>query len=130
MHFISICYVDIFWTANIRYAFNPVSCYMHEIQFLILNTNDYYNKNMNIFDISNQLYNQYTIGHLFWKCKWWWVLFWWGHGVNIVNSYVIFKTECELKSIRPMIHYELWRQLVLSKLHPQTFRGWDHLVST
>ena len=34
----------------------------------------------------------------------------------VANSYVIYNTDCELKSVRPMSHYEFQRQLVLSKL--------------
>ena len=40
----------------------------------------------------------------------------------------IYNTECELKIIRTMMHYELWRQLFLSNLDPEKFGGQDHLA--
>ena len=39
-------------------------------------------------------------------------------GGVIVNAYVIYKNECDLKNIRSMSQYESQRQPVISKLYP------------
>ena len=84
---------------------------------------------MKIFDVINKYHNQYSIDHWMQKYKCWWALFWWSHGVIVVNVYVIYNTECELKSMRPMSYYEFQRKLVLIKLDPQLFGVRDHLAS-
>ena len=62
--------------------------------------------------------------------KIWWALFWWAYGVLVVNSYFIYKTECDLKSVRSMVHYELRRKIVIINLDPQKFGGREMFLST
>ena len=48
----------------------------------------------------------------------------------VSNTCVIYNSECWLKSVSNMNHYELQRQLVFSKLYPQTFGGQDYISIT
>ena len=62
LRFISLCCVTILWNTKKRSMFNPVAGSMRDMQILILNINDEYNKNMKIVDISDQVRNKYRIG--------------------------------------------------------------------
>ena len=64
---------------------------MHDMKILRMNTNDDYNNNTNIIDISGPIFNQYRIDHCMNKYKRQWSLFFWSRGVLVVNKYVIFK---------------------------------------
>ena len=77
------------------------------MQLLRLNINDDYNNNMNSVDINDQFHNQYMINHWIQKYRWWREPFWWIHSVLVLNAYVIYNTNRELKIVLPMSHHEL-----------------------
>ena len=81
--------VSPFWGR--KYSICVWSCFWFFEWASILSVNDDYNNNMNSFDIINQLCNQYWINNWMKKYNWRWELFWWSHGVFVVNSYVIYK---------------------------------------
>ena len=60
--------------------------------FLHLNFNDSYNHNMNLVDLSDKLRNLYRVEHWMRKYKWWWYLFFWFHGLVLVNVYIFLTT--------------------------------------
>ena len=60
------------------------------MKFLRLNINDDYNHKMCDVDSADQHRNQYRFDHLMHKRKWWWLIFFWGIGVLIVNAYISY----------------------------------------
>ena len=59
------------------------------------------------------------------------VSFFCGHGLVLVNVYIILKTlcDCEEGKVKPTSHYEFWRLDLLAKINTANFGGRDHLVS-
>ena len=47
-----------------------------------------------------------------------------------VKEYVKYTTGRDLKSVRPMIQYEFWRELFFRKIYSEEFGGWEHLART
>ena len=118
-----------FWTTKIISVFDTVHIYMREMQFLRLDVNYYYNKNINSVGISYQLLDQFKINYRVWKYKWIWEIFWWSRGLLVLNAYVIYNTDCELNSVSPMRHYKFWRRIALRNIYQKRFRGRYHLSS-
>ena len=83
---------------------------------------------MNLVDISDQLHNVYQFDHCMCKHNLWWYIFFWGHGLVLVNAYIIYKKLCEEGKVKPMIPYEFRRLVFLANIDPTNFGGRYHLV--
>ena len=55
------------------------------------------------------------------KTKWWWLPFFWGVGVLIVNAYVVYKTFMKEKGLEYISQYEFRRKICLAYIAPQEF---------
>ena len=86
--------------------YEPDTKMVRDSDCLRLNVNDSCNYNMNSFGLSDQLWNVYLVYHWIFKYKGWWYLLFWGHGLVLVDSYIIYKTLCEEVKVNPMSHYE------------------------
>ena len=100
------------------------------VNFLRLNINDNYSYGMGLVDISNQLRNYYCFDHWMWKRKWWWLIFFWGLGVSLVNTYVLYKKLMEENGRRPLSQYEFCRSILLAWLDSDTYWPIDMRNST
>ena len=109
--------------------YEPKTKMVRDANFLHLDVNDSYNYNMNLVDLSDQLWNVYRFDHLMRNYKWWWYLLFWGHGLVLVNDDIIYKTLCEEDKMKPMINYEFWHLVCFAKIDPTIFCSRDHLVS-
>ncbi|KAK3283967.1 hypothetical protein CYMTET_8357 [Cymbomonas tetramitiformis] len=73
---------------------------LKEIDFERLNIANDYNHNMNGVDIADQLRDHYRFdGPWMRQRKWWWALFLWGLGVAVVNAYLLYRRQCELRKV-------------------------------
>ena len=92
VNFLSMCTDSIQWVEKKRKVWDKSAKQMVDFHFLRLNINDEYNKEMGDVDISDQLRNSYRFDHWLRKTKWWWSMFFWGMGVELVNSYKMYPT--------------------------------------
>ena len=80
------------------------------------NVNNSCNHQMNSVYLSDQFSNVWRVKHWMFKYNWWRSLFFWGHGLIIVNVYIIYKTFFEEGKVNTIIHYYFgiwfyWRRL-------------------
>ena len=59
----------------------------------------------------------------------WWSLLFWGHGLVLINAYIIYKTLCGEGKVKPMRDYEFRHLVCLAKIDPKTFSICNNLVS-
>jgi hypothetical protein len=74
--------------------------------FVSVSMNESYNINMNNVGIADHLRNQYQPDKWMRKQKWWWSMFFWGHGTMLVNAYIAYKRFMEMNGKYPILHYE------------------------
>ena len=86
-------------------------------RFLRLVINDSYNMNMNNVDVADQLRGSYRPERCMRKQKWWWSMFFWGHGTLIVNAFVAYRWYMEMEVKVPMSRYAFRLKLVLAKVY-------------
>ena len=101
-----------------RMVWDRSSEIVREGTFLRLSVNDSYNMNMNNVDIADQLRNQYRPDKWMRKQKWWWSMFFWGHGTMLVNAYIAYKRFMEMNGKYPILHYEFQMNVILAKICP------------
>jgi hypothetical protein len=91
VHFLSMCCTGISWIEKTRDTWDDASRMMRKGTFLCLGVNDSYNDNMINVDIADQLRGSYCPDRWMRKMKWWWAMFFWGHGTLLVNVYVSYR---------------------------------------
>ena len=74
--------------------------------------------NMNNVNITDQFRGRYRPDRWMRKHKWWWLMFFWGHGTLLLNAYVAYKRHMEMEGEVPMSHYEFCKAIVLAKVDP------------
>ncbi len=89
---------------------------IQEETFLCLSVNDSYNMNMNNVNIADQLRNQYQPDKWMRKQKWWWSMFFGGHGKMLVNAYIAYKRFMEMNGKHPILLYEFQMNAILAKI--------------
>ena len=92
VHFLSMCCNSIKWFHKTRQVYDPKTQMVCDAHFLRLYVNDYYNYNMNLVYLSDQIRNVYQDGHWVRKYKWRWYIFFWGHFLVLDNAYIVYKT--------------------------------------
>ena len=68
-------------------------------------------------DISDQLRNSYRFDHWLRKTKWWWSMFFWGIGVELVNAYKMYRTynlNMGIQEKNLMSHYDFRRAIAVA----------------
>ena len=63
---------------------------MVRLDSLRLNINDEYKLSMGVFNVADQLWNQYRFDHWLRKFKWWWTISLWGIHVLMTNGYFFY----------------------------------------
>lgn len=121
VHFLSTCVQRIHWIEKFREVFDKSTQRTRVGKFLRLAINDDYNNKMNNVDIADQLRGSYRADRWMRKHKWWWAMFFWGHGTLLVNAYVSYKRFMENKGLKPMSHYKFRSKIVLAKICPQLY---------
>ena len=66
-------------------VYDPKLDMVRYAQSLRLDLNNSYNYNMNSVDLSGQIWMVYQVYHWMRKYKWWWLIFFWGHDLILVN---------------------------------------------
>ena len=94
---------------------------MQRGKFLRLSINDSYNRNMNSVDIADQLRGSYRPDRWMRKMKWWWSMFFWGHGTMLVNAFLCYKRHMEINGKTPMKHMDFREAVVLAKINPEKY---------
>ena len=125
VHFISTSASLLKWVKKKRKVYDSNLGRMVEIEFLRTELQNDYNNNMNDVDISDQLRKVYCFNRWLRNRKWWWVLFMWGLGVILVNSYVAYVSANTLiwreKRKDLISHYEYRKAIALALICPQQF---------
>ena len=67
-------------------------------------------------DVSDQLRNYYRFDHWMRKTKWWWSNAFWGIGVLLVNSYVVYDFEMKKNKVpkSKSTQYDFRKQIALA----------------
>ena len=121
VHFLSMCCTGISWIEKTRDTWDDASQMMRKGTFLRLGVNDSYNVNMNNVDVADQLRGSYRPDRWMRKMKWWWAMFFCGHGTLLVNVYVSYRRYMTHNGRTPMSHYEFCKAIVLAKICPQEY---------
>ena len=85
--------------------------------------------NMNSVNLSDQLCHVCQVDHWMFKYKWWWYLLFWGHGLILVNAYIIYKTLCEEENVNLMSNYEFWPLVFLVNIDHRNCGARDNMIS-
>jgi len=121
VHFLSTCVTKIEWIKKERATYDKVTGTMCIGTYLRLSINDTYNMNMNSVDMADQLRGNYRPDRWMRKMKWWWAMFFWGHGTLLVNAYIAYKSYVESKGMKALSHYDFRMQVVLAKICPAKY---------
>jgi hypothetical protein len=90
VHFISMASECIEWITKSRRMWNKAVQALVSVEFLRLNINDDYNREMNDVDISDHLRTIYEFDHWLRNRKWWWAIFLYAMGVLLTNAYLVY----------------------------------------
>ena len=118
VHFLSTICKEIKWVVKERLVYCVETGGQQTLQFLRLNVNDDYNEDMGGADIADQLRNQYRFDHWMRKRKWWWLFYFWGIGVLLVNAYVCYRKHCRLNNVKSLSYYEFRYKITLAWMDP------------
>jgi hypothetical protein len=75
-------------------------------------------------DISDQLRNYYRFDHWMRKTKWWWSIMFWGLGIQLVNSYILYvkyMLSQGFKAKNLLSQYEFRREIAMAWIDPATY---------
>jgi len=117
VHFISMVAESIEWLTKERKVFDKDEQIVTAIEFLRLNMTDDYNNNMHEVDIADQLRNNYRIDFWLRFYKFWWAIFVWGLGVQMVNAYVVYKDVMKTEGVPRkdwLTHYQFNKAVALA----------------
>ena len=95
VHYLLVCCNTLKYVQKTLQVYDLEIQMVHDAHFLRLDVNDSYNYKMNLVGFSDQLRNVRRVDRWIRKYKWWWYLFFWGHGLVLVNDYIIYKTLYE-----------------------------------
>ena len=95
---------------------------MVRLDSLRLNINDEYKLSMGVFNVADQLWNQYRFDHWLRKFKWWWTISLWGIHVLMTNGYFFYaaymaRDGFEKKDM--LTHYDFHNHILLAWLESQ-----------
>ena len=122
VHFLSTCATKIEWIEKERQTWDRETSCLRLGRFLRLCINDDYNNKMNNVDIADQLRAYYRPDRWMRKQKWWWAMFFWGHGTLLVNVFVSYKRFlCRRGKRKPLSHYNFRKSIVLAKICPEKY---------
>jgi hypothetical protein len=127
VHFLSMSCSSIRWIIKTRLVYCVDTQTTETLEFLRLNINDDYNGDMGHVDISDQLRNYYRFDHWMRKTKWWWSIMFWGLGIQLVNSYILYvkyKLSVGCKKKQLLSQYEFRRDIAMAWIDPATY--WTH----
>ena len=116
VHFLSTFGTEIKWMEKTHKTWDKDSSCMRLGRFLCLVINDSHNMNLNNVDVADQLRGSYRPDECMRKHKWWWYMFFWGHGTLIFNAFVAYSRYMEMEGKLPMSHYDFRSKLVLAKV--------------
>ena len=106
------------WVLKSRKLWDRELMKMVDKPFYRLNIVDEYNTHMNNVDVADQLRGSYRFDHWMRKQKWWWSMFFWCFQMLMTNAYVTYKKYQMIHGLKPMTHYEFWKQIALAWIHP------------
>ena len=78
------------WVEKKKKVYNVDTGEIEDLDFLRLNQIDDYNNSMGGVDIADQLRGTYCPNHWLRNRKWWWAIWNWGLGVQLVNAYKLY----------------------------------------
>jgi len=124
VHFMSMAAELIQWVRKQRLVFNPDTGSMETMRFLRLNINNDYNFGMGGVDIADQLRNYYRMDHWLRMTKWWWSIFLWGMGVQMVNAYILYVEHCTIYGLDKkeiLSQFEFRKKIALAMIAPTKY---------
>ena len=90
VHFLSMACDKIKWIPKVKKVYNVDTGGVENLAFLQLNQIDDYNNTMGGMDIADQLRGTYRPDHWLRNRKWWWAIWNWSLGLQLVNVYKIY----------------------------------------
>jgi hypothetical protein len=127
VHFLSMSCSSIQWIIKTRLLYCVDTQTTEKLEFLRLNINDDYNKDIGHVDISDQLRNYYCFNHWIRKTKWWWDIMFWGLGIQLANSYILYvkyMLSVGMEKKKLLSQYEFWRDIGMAWIDPANH--WTH----
>jgi hypothetical protein len=109
VHFISMVSECIEWITKSRKMWNKAVQALVSVEFLRLNINDDYNREMNDVDIFDHLRTIYEFDHWLRNRKWWWAIFLYAMGVLLTNAYLVYCSVMDEAGVERKLrktHYE------------------------
>ena len=117
VYFLSSSCESIKWVKKEKKAWNTKTESFQKLEFLRLSMADSCNNGMGNVDLADQKRLVYRFDSNIRNTKWWWSIWFWGVGVQMVNSYVAycsFMKEAKAKHI--LSHCEFRKQIAISLL--------------
>lgn len=117
VHFLSMACTELKWMKQEKEVYNVEMGEIETLEFLQMNNNIAYNKEMGNVDIADQLQGSYICDIGVRNHKWWWSLWFWGLGVMLVNAYIMyvkFNLSCGINKKDLLSHHEFQKQIALS----------------
>jgi hypothetical protein len=124
VHFLSMTCDSVKWIVKEKAVFNKDTGKTEIMRFLRLNYINDYNYGMGHVDVSDQLRNSYRFDHWLRNTKWWWSIFFWALGVNLVNAYVVYTTFLKEQGVSEkniLTHYNFRKAVALSWINPDEY---------
>jgi hypothetical protein len=97
------------WITKSRKMWNQAVQALVSVEFLRLNINNDYNREMNDVDISDHLRTIYEFDHWLRNKKWWWAIFLYAMGVLLTNAYLVYCSVLEEAGVERRLrktHYQ------------------------
>ena len=117
VYLMSSAATSIKWTKKLKKVWTGEET--NSVEFFRLDMIDSYNHNMGSVDIADQLRNSYRFDTWMRLAKWWWPIFFWGWGVEMVNAYNSYKRHLISNGIKEkdiMTQYDFRKDYSLDML--------------
>lgn len=124
VHYLSMVSKELKWITKEKGVFNPESGEVEPMKFLRMNTIDNYNTTMGNVDVADQLRTQYRIDRNIRNFKWWWSPMFWGVGVLLTNSYVMYHRVCDEAGVDKkdrLSHVDFRKNVAMYWLNPDEY---------
>ena len=121
VHLLSMGCNEIKWISKMKNVYNVDTGAVEKMAFLRLNQIDSYNNTMGGVDIADQLRGTYRPDHWLRNRKWWWAMWSWWLGVNLVNAYIMYVNVNMLAGKEKkdlMSHHDFRKSIALAWINP------------
>jgi hypothetical protein len=129
VHYMSMVSSELKWVMKEKPVYNVDTGETEKMQFLRMNNINEYNDTMGNVDLADQLRGSYRLDHWVRNRKWWWSLFFWGIGVLLTNSYIVYNKVCDEEGLSRsdrLSHLEFRRSIASAWIQEKEFMEEQH----